>query len=120
MKNCGNFKPVYIIPMIIGGLLLGALFAFLFGFLVMWLWNWLMPEIFGLPVITYWQAWGLVILAHILFKLGGFPHPHHHRDKDKNHEYYKSKFKDRFCRDKQRETIDVEVKQEDKQDPKTE
>jgi hypothetical protein len=41
----------------------------LFGFITMWLWNALMPRIFGLPVIGYWEAWGLVILAHIL--LGG-------------------------------------------------
>lgn len=32
------------------------------------LWNWLMPELFGLKVITFWQAFGLNILATILFK----------------------------------------------------
>lgn len=32
------------------------------------LWNWLMPEIFGLKAITFWQAWGLVFLSGILFK----------------------------------------------------
>ena len=37
-----------------------------FGLLVRGLWNWLMPPIFGLPVITFWQAWGLVVLTHIL------------------------------------------------------
>lgn len=42
--------------------------AFLLGFFVMLLWNWLMPDIFGLPEITYWQAWGLVLLSHILIK----------------------------------------------------
>jgi hypothetical protein len=36
----------------------------------MWLWNWLMPLIFGLPTLTYWQAVGLFILSKIL--LGGF------------------------------------------------
>lgn len=34
----------------------------------MWLWNWLMPEIFNLIEITFWQALGLVILSSILFK----------------------------------------------------
>ena len=48
----------------IGGLGL----AFLFGLVVMALWNWLMPEIFGLKQITYWQGWGLFILCTILFK----------------------------------------------------
>lgn len=44
---------------------------FLFGWIVMLLWNWLMPEIFGLKEVTYWQAWGLLLLSSILFK--GFP-----------------------------------------------
>jgi len=35
---------------------------------VMLLWNWLMPAIFGLTKLTYWQAWGLLILSSILFK----------------------------------------------------
>jgi hypothetical protein len=42
----------------------------LFGFVVMSLWNWLMPAIFGLRLIGFWQALGLVILSKILF--GGF------------------------------------------------
>jgi hypothetical protein len=41
---------------------------FLCGWVVMLLWNWLMPEIFGLKTVSYWQAWGLLILASILFK----------------------------------------------------
>lgn len=40
------------------------------GFLVMSLWNWLMPGLFGLKLIGYWQAVGLIILSKILF--GGF------------------------------------------------
>lgn len=32
------------------------------------LWNWLMPQIFGLKVITIWQAWGLNLLAGILIR----------------------------------------------------
>jgi hypothetical protein len=51
--------------------------AFLFGAVVMWLWNWLMPVIFHLGVITYWQAVGLAILGRLLF--GGFHHGHGHR-----------------------------------------
>ena len=37
------------------------------------LWNWLMPEIFGLKAITYWQALGLMALSWILFR--GFRGP---------------------------------------------
>ena len=44
-----------------------VLFVALFGFVVMALWNWLMPALFGLKVIGYWQALGLVILCRVLF-----------------------------------------------------
>jgi hypothetical protein len=47
-----------------------AFFGFIFGYIIMWLWNQLMPQIFGLPVITYWQGVGIFILARIL--LGTF------------------------------------------------
>lgn len=43
---------------------------FLFPFIVMWLWNAVMPAIFGLTVITYWQSMGLFFLSRIL--VGGF------------------------------------------------
>src|SRR5258708_32325088 len=43
----------------------------LFGLIVMGLWNWLMPAVFSLHTITYWQALGLLILTKIFF--GGFP-----------------------------------------------
>lgn len=41
------------------------------GWVIMLLWNWLMPEIFGLPVIGYWQTIGLFILSKIFFSCGG-------------------------------------------------
>jgi len=41
------------------------------GWVTMLLWNWLMPEIFGLPRINYWQSWGLLILSFILLKSWG-------------------------------------------------
>jgi hypothetical protein len=53
---------------IIGFVVLGAGLLFLLGLVVKGLWNWLMPEIFGLKQITYWQAWGLMVLSAILFK----------------------------------------------------
>ena len=40
------------------------------GLVVMALWNWLMPAIFGMHTITYWQAFGLLVLSKIIF--GGF------------------------------------------------
>ena len=42
--------------------------AILFALPVYWLWNWLMPIIFGLKEITFWQAWGLNVLCGFLFK----------------------------------------------------
>jgi len=52
----------------IGFGIVGIGFLFLCGLIVMLLWNWLMPDIFGLKRLTYWQAWGLLILCTILFK----------------------------------------------------
>ena len=61
--SVGSFISLFI------GTLLFASFACLFnGFLVMLLWNWLMPDIFGLKVITYWQGFGIAFLCSILFK----------------------------------------------------
>lgn len=51
-------------------LLLVPLFLLLAGVAVMLLWNWLMPALFALPVISFWQALGLLVLSRIL--LGGF------------------------------------------------
>jgi len=50
--------------------LMAALFLAVFGFVVQWLWNWLMPSLFGLRLIGYWQAVGILVLSKILF--GGF------------------------------------------------
>ena len=44
----------------------------LFPLVVMYLWNWLVPAVFAGPTVTYWQAFGLLILARILVGgLGG-------------------------------------------------
>jgi membrane protein required for beta-lactamase induction len=45
-----------------------AIAIVLLGYPLMLLWNWLMPIIFGLPEITFWQAIGLNFLSTILFK----------------------------------------------------
>lgn len=51
---------------IFGALGLVALVMLIMGFPAMWLWNWLMPEIFGLKTISFWQAIGLQLLFYIL------------------------------------------------------
>lgn len=47
--------------------LIGVLVLVVFSAVVMLLWNLLMPEIFGLHSINFWQALGLFILSRILF-----------------------------------------------------
>ena len=35
---------------------------------LMLVWNWIIPSMFGLPVLTYWTAFGLLTITSILFK----------------------------------------------------
>ncbi len=63
-------KIVKVIFMVIFGAIAITALALLFGYVVMLLWNWLMPAIFGLGIITFWQAVGIMILAKLFF--GGF------------------------------------------------
>ena len=44
---------------------------FLFTALLQWLWNITMPDVFGLKVITFWQAFRLLLIATMLFGGGG-------------------------------------------------
>ncbi len=52
------------------GLFIGtiAIILVVLGYPVMLLWNWLMPQLFGLSEITFWQAIGLNLLCTILFR----------------------------------------------------
>jgi hypothetical protein len=52
---------------IFGVILLLIVLCVLLTLPVMWLWNWLMPLIFGLIKITFWQALGLSLLCACLF-----------------------------------------------------
>jgi len=67
-------------------MLLFALFILAFGYAFMLLWNWLMPLIFDLMAITYWQAVGILVLAKMIF--GGFGN---HNPKDRKHKNGKRK-----------------------------
>ncbi|MGO8692762.1 MAG: hypothetical protein ACLQMF_03725 [Rectinemataceae bacterium] len=64
-RGLSGWKKALIV--VFGAAVIAGLAA-LFGFVFMWLWNALMPRIFGLPSIGYWEGWGLVILSSILFK----------------------------------------------------
>ena len=52
------------IPLAILG---GLAFVALGGEVVHQLWNWLLPPLFGLREITFWQALGILTLSRILF-----------------------------------------------------
>ncbi len=54
-------------------ILFGILLLGLVGLIVNILWNVLMPAIFGLPAIGFWQALGLLLLTRLLFgRFGGW------------------------------------------------
>lgn len=61
MKNLSKH-----IGLVFGGLFVVAIAILIFGLPAMWLWNWLMPEIFGLPTINFWQANGLMFLSYLI------------------------------------------------------
>jgi hypothetical protein len=44
-----------------------VVFIAICGEVVMHLWNWLLPMLFGLRQITFWQGLGLLVLCRILF-----------------------------------------------------
>ncbi|MCU7502994.1 MAG: hypothetical protein HF314_07965 [Ignavibacteria bacterium] len=59
---------------------LALVFIAIITLILMLLWNALLPAIFGITSITYWQALGLFLLSRLLF--GGFgrgPHWFYHR-----------------------------------------
>ena len=57
-----NIKAVWIAK----GIVFGVLFITAITFLTMYLWNSLMPELFGLPVLGFFQVLGLLILGRLL------------------------------------------------------
>jgi hypothetical protein len=99
-----------------------AALGFLFGFFVMHLWNWLMPAIFSLGTITFWQAVGLVVLAHLIF--GGCRFPAHHpkeprshyrrsRCGDKHHDWNKWKYYGQYWKEKGEQEFSEYVKKKE-------
>ena len=61
MKKIWIMKPVKLVAFI--SVMLVAL-----GLIVMLLWNALVPTLFGGPVLSFWQAVGLLLLSHILLR----------------------------------------------------
>jgi hypothetical protein len=97
----------------------GVLALVLIGLVTQTLWNWLVPVLFTGPVITFWQALGLLLLSKILFwsfgkggghwsnKRGGH-WGYYWSEKWKNmtpedREKFKQKMKDKWCYPEQAE-----------------
>lgn len=59
-----------VLGMIVLVVLVIAVVVALAGLLVRWLWNHLMPGVFNLPTLSYWQAIGLFVLAQLFFGAG--------------------------------------------------
>lgn len=57
--GCGLIISFFIVLIIL---------AFIYSGILMWVWNIIMPILFGLPVISFWQALGIYIISNILFK----------------------------------------------------
>ncbi len=102
-------------------IVVGVAIAFGFVMAVMYLWNWLVPALFAGPIITFWQALGLLALSKILFS--GFGKGGHCRNRHigswrpywkekwntmtpEDRERFKEKMKDKWCRPRQ-ETPDA-------------
>jgi len=62
-------KLIWIAPLAILGILA---FMAIGTEIVMHLWNWLLPPLFGWRLITFWQAFGILVLCRILFGGHGF------------------------------------------------
>jgi hypothetical protein len=75
-------------------------FLVLCGAVTMWLWNWLMPAIFKLPAIGFWQAVGILLLSHILFRRSSFGR------------MGRSRWKERRVRERIRERIRERMREE--------
>lgn len=57
-------KWIFLAPLALAAM---ALFVLLGGEIVRLLWNWLLPSLFGLREITFWEALGILVLSRILF-----------------------------------------------------
>lgn len=45
-----------------------AALSLIIAFPIKWLWNGVMPDVFGLPEITFWKACGMYFLFHIFLR----------------------------------------------------
>jgi len=60
-------KTRKIVKIVVMVLIFMPLALFVFGQIILHLWNWLMPVLFHLPMITFWQGLGLLVLSWLFF-----------------------------------------------------
>jgi hypothetical protein len=60
LRNLPWLIPVFIV--------VGTGLFFGIGHLVAWLWRVTLVDIFAIKPISFWQAWGLILLSQFLFK----------------------------------------------------
>lgn len=85
---------------ILKGIVFVALMVTIFGLATMLLWNWLVPVLFAGPVITFWQAIGLLLLIKILFWSVG--KGHHHKGDHPWKSYWKRRWDNMTPEDRDR------------------
>ena len=47
------------------GLVLGIIYSFVISIIGVWLWNYAMVSMFGVPEITFWQMFALMVLVRL-------------------------------------------------------
>lgn len=71
-----------------------------FSYFFLLLWNWLMPTIFGLPQVNYYQALGLLVLSKIIFSgMGKGGRPRHPKDA------WRKEFEEKFSKMHERNNL---------------
>ncbi len=86
MKQWWMARALKFVALAVGG-------VFLLGLIVMFLWNAVVPDIFSGPVISYWQAIGLLLLSHLLLR-GWSPWRH---GNGWRHDRWKKRFEEKLA-----------------------
>jgi hypothetical protein len=124
------FGPFRVVGLVFGGLVLAGAFGLAFGWFVQLLWNKLLPQLFGLPLIGYWQAFGIVVLARLIFGSPGgwYGHRHgrgswkgyrwsgHHDDWKPGGSYKNWRYYDEYWKDEGKKSFETWLAKEEKKE----
>jgi len=87
---------------------MAIVFMLVMGYVVMFLWNWIMPDLLGLPLLTFWKALGLLLLAKLLFGFGGGHDKGHWKGKKES--FWKERMKDKMAGMSEEERVKYRAK----------